>query len=399
MAGEAGERSDEMTQLVAALRPSAPDIRGAWDPRLGRYALLLAIAGLALSSGETRTIIAEALSEAYLAVSVFVAGTLALIYGLERLFKRDLGLVLARLQRWQVPAAALLGAFPGCGGAIVIVTQFTRGTVSFGSLVATLTATMGDAMFLLLATEPRTGLGVLALGIVVGTLSGWLVDALHGPRFLARRQVAGQAGPACPVGETRVRPLDGLWLLLLLPGLVVGILAAFQIEADSLLGSFGSLQPSLWLGVGGAVLALAMWAGRPNAALLDDGTSGRTESRVIADTNFITAWVVFAFLAYELGVHLTGIDLGTLFALWAPVVPLAAILVGWLPGCGPQIVVTTLYLSGALPLSAQLGNAISNDGDALFPALALAPKAAALATLYSTLPAILVAYTTLLVFE
>ena len=39
-----------------------------------------------------------------------------------------------------------------------------------------------------------------------------------------------------------------------------------------------------------------------------------------------------------------------------------------------------------------MGNAISNDGDALFPALALAPGAAVIATLYSAVPALLIAY-------
>ena len=75
------------------------------------------------------------------------------------------------------------------------------------------------------------------------------------------------------------------------------------------------------------------------------------------------------------------------------------VVVGFLPGCGPQIVVTTLYLAGLVPLSAQIGNAISNDGDALFPAIALAPRAAILATLYSGIPALLIAYSWYLLVE
>jgi hypothetical protein len=69
-----------------------------------------------------------------------------------------------------------------------------------------------------------------------------------------------------------------------------------------------------------------------------------------------------------------------------------AILVGLIPGCGPQIMVTSLYLAGTVPFSAQLGNAMANDGDALFPALAVAPKAAVVATLYSAVPAVIAAY-------
>jgi hypothetical protein len=64
-----------------------------------------------------------------------------------------------------------------------------------------------------------------------------------------------------------------------------------------------------------------------------------------------------------------------------------------------QIVVTTLYLAGAIPLSAQLSNAIANDGDALFPAIALAPRAAVLATFYSAIPALIVGYGWFILFE
>ena len=76
-----------------------------------------------------------------------------------------------------------------------------------------------------------------------------------------------------------------------------------------------------------------------------------------------------------------------------------AIFFGFLPGCGPQIIVTTFYLNGYIPLSAEMGNAIANDGDALFPAIALAPKAAIIATLYSGIPAIIVAYGYMYLFE
>jgi hypothetical protein len=45
-----------------------------------------------------------------------------------------------------------------------------------------------------------------------------------------------------------------------------------------------------------------------------------------------------------------------------------------------------------LPFAALIGNAISNDGDALFPAIALNPRAALIATGYSAIPALVVAY-------
>ena len=114
--------------------------------------------------------------------------------------------------------------------------------------------------------------------------------------------------------------------------------------------------------------------------------------QTIADTNFVTGWVIIAFLVFEVSLFITGYELATLFEGLAIWMPLIAVIIGLLPGCGPQVLVTTLYLSGIVPLSAQIGNAISNDGDALFPAIALAPKAALVATLYSTIPALLLAY-------
>ena len=121
--------------------------------------------------------------------------------------------------------------------------------------------------------------------------------------------------------------------------------------------------------------------------------------RVADDTNFVLGWVVAGFLAFEVVMLMVQLDLTSLPTLPSGVVIFAAVMVGCIPGCGPQILTTSLFLSGAIPMSAQLGNAISNDGDALFPALALAPRAALIATLYSTLPALVAAYGYAFLFE
>ena len=60
--------------------------------------------------------------------------------------------------------------------------------------------------------------------------------------------------------------------------------------------------------------------------------------------------------------------------------------------CGLQVLVATLYVNGVVPFAALIGNAISNDGDALFPAIALNPRAAIVATIYSAIPALVVGY-------
>ena len=364
-----------------------------------RLVAVLALAALVVSDAEIRRIVLAALSEAYLQVSVFVAATLAIFYALESWLGLDTDHLLRRYRRWQVPVAAFLGALPGCGGAVMVMTQYAAGKTGFGAVVAVLTATMGDAAFLLLAREPLTGLAIFALGLVVGILSGTVVDALHGPDFL--RLTGRNSNATCrrAAPAERTIALRGPWLALMVPGLIFGVLLAFQVDPGALLGPWsGTLDVTLVVGAAGALLAIVMWCLMPEAGPTLGapapirGRRASTIGRVIADTNFVTIWVIVAFLVYELGVHVTGADLAAWFDVWAPIVPLIGVLVGLLPGCGPQVVVTTLYLSGVAPLSAQVGNAISNDGDALFPAMAISPRAAVIATLYSAVPAIIVAY-------
>ncbi len=371
------------------------------NPRLMFPAILLF---LLVVSPELRNITLISLSDAFLQVSGFVAATLALVYWFEVAFGRDIGQMLHRSARLQPFFAALLGALPGCGGAIVVVTQYTRGYITFGGFVAVLVSTMGDAAFLLIAKEPATGLLVIGISIVVGTLSGLIVDAIHGDEFLrGNSAIVSDSGPHDARPPATRRHWQIAWLALIVPGFVLGVAVAFQFDPNTLFGHFGGYEPAIWLGAAGAFLCIVMWALSAGGGSIGIGGQARGGNsslvQTIADTNFVTAWVVMAFLGYELCVHVFGFDLAAAFKTWAWIVPVLALGIGFIPGCGPQIVVTTLYLAGAIPLSAQLANAISNDGDALFPALALAPRAAVLATLYSAAPALVVGYTWFFLFE
>ena len=335
-------------------------------------------------------VIFTSIADAYIQVSTFVAATLLIVFSIEKFLNVDVTAALRRDTFWQVPVAAALGALPGCGGAIIVVTQYVTGRLSFGSVVAVLTATMGDAAFLLIAQEPLTGLAIAVIGFVVGTLSGWIINVIHGSDFLR----GGIAKEFEHNEDSSTRWIDYLWLVMMIPGILLAVLVATQVDADAFLANPLFDRPATLLGVIGGVLALSMRLA-PRFGFLGDKAFSRNNTivrRTIADTNFVTTWVVAAFLLFELSVYFFGLDLKNLFTGMALYTPLMAVLVGFIPGCGPQVLVTTMYLSGVIPLSALLGNAISNDGDALFPAIAIAPRVAIVATLYSALPALLVSY-------
>ena len=354
----------------------------------------LLLLSLVFQGGEFGEVIRSSIIDAYIQVSVFVGFTLFVFIGLDSLTKFDVKNFLSKTQKFHVGIAAFLGAIPGCGGAIIVVTQYIQGRISFGSLVAVLTATMGDAAFLILAIEPTTGLLIFGIGIIVGSISGYIIDFIHGINFMQSETKIKVEFEK--INKTFVSNFNFFWLFLFIPGFVLGILVAFQIEFNSnIYKTF-----LVFIASAGAILSIFMWSLNPLSDFQCSTDKSRGfVSRVVDTTNFVTTWVISGFLVFEIFMYFTNLDLKIFFDLWLPFVPLVAILFGFLPGCGPQIVIATFYLNGYVPLSAELGNAISNDGDALFPAIALAPKAAIMATIYSAFPAIIVAYSYMIFFE
>jgi len=344
-----------------------------------------------------REITITALSDAFFQVSVFVAATLLIYYyAIEHIPQLEMSYLSAKSKSLEVLFASVLGALPGCGGAIIVVTQYTKGQASFGAIVAVLTATMGDAAFLLLATRPTEGLTIMAIGLVVGTLCGLIVNAIHKPDFL--RPSAQEQKHQVKVLPTKIIKISKpVWMFAIIPSLIIAFLIAFNVDFNQF-GQYTSTGISLF-GAAMALFTVVIWAYSSKGETYKEITSEEDECnppskliKVLQDTHFVTAWVVASFMLFEILVSVVGLDLKTWFMHYAYLAPLIAVVIGFLPGCGPQIIVTTLYIQGIIPFSALAANAISNDGDALFPAIAMAPKAAVIATLYTSIPALVVGY-------
>lgn len=344
-------------------------------------------------------------AEAFLEVGVFVAVMLA-AFGLIQWATGG------RAERWLAHhrhlgpvAGAALGVVPGCGGAIVVMPLYTRGAVSFGTVVAALVATMGDSSFVLLAAEPATAAALHGVLFVVGAACGTLVD-LAG--FTPRTEPAPRAEPIAPVAPRPVRStvgaaaaelgltgrtlavrspspaLLGFWGLVL-GGLVVAVPHVGQFLPE---GGWYGVDPVLAVGTPGALVMVSL-------ALLgrhaDGGPAPTTAWGVLRscarETASVTSWVILAFVVFEAVLLVPALDPGALPAVGIPGV-LAGALVGLAPSCGPQILLTGLYTQGAVPLAMLVANALSQDGDALLPLLTMDRRSALAAAAITTIPGV-----------
>ncbi|UJZ95655.1 putative manganese transporter [Photobacterium damselae subsp. damselae] len=387
-----------------------------WQLTNKRLILPVIILALLISTSPLRELTIQVLADGFWQVAAYVAATLAVYEFISTKLKHRNSQITKLIEHsviGQIVFSALMGALPGCGGAIIVMTQYVNGKLPFAAVVTVLTATMGDAAFLLLATKPTVGLFVIMISTVVAILSGLVIYKVHGVHFLKQGQHANEfveLQNCCRHSSSQdttpmlIKLQSKFWQWILIPAITIALLGSFQIDTNHLFNLPANTIETV--GAVAAIITIFLWALSREVSDYQSMVSedpkkpnDKAFNRIALDTNFVLSWVIGAFLAFELMIYWTQVDLNQLFNHWGILLPLIGVAIGLLPGCGPQIIVTSMFLAGTIPLSAQLGNAISNDGDALFPAIALAPKAALIATLYSSIPALLTAYTYFYLFE
>ncbi len=446
-----------------------------------------------MSLHDALDILIVSLRDGFVQVSAFVAVTVLLFSYLRYRTGDRIVTFLKNHKRMQPVAGALLGLTPGCGGAIVAMPLYVRGTISFGAVVATLGATAGDSAFVILAIAPGAGVYAYGLAFAASVAFGYAIDywglgigriddAVE--RIAASVRQGGFAttsvatsGPSVPVGAVQGRSEDqspaagspsvqsssslvddagpdlasadepsgsGLSRAVSPNRSPVHSAPACPPSAPSASGTSSPLSTMsiishgvhlLWwvvamVGLGAGVMYLAR--GAPEVAIevaptfyglftvagllgtalsvylyfvgrhyMDAHESGRIRERfgsayetfqhAALETSMVTVWVIAGYLLYEYTMGVFSLDIQTLAAAAGVVAPMAGAALGLVPGCTPQIIFAQLYaVEEAIPFSALVANAISQDGDALFPLMAIDLKAAVIATIYTTIPALVV---------
>ncbi len=399
-------------------------------------------------------IILSTAENAFLQVGVFV-GAVLLLFGFIN-YKRQGKFVesLERNKPWQPVFGSLLGLSPGCGGAIFVMPLYLKKTVSFGAVVATLIATMGDSAFVLMATHPKEYLLVSVVSLAVAVITGYLVDKLNLDKNYKKRHekiktklapmgknhseleanlvnkgihkekmqhIAHQEGDMVDlffhhgkqVAEeirwanvfTHKYAYKIFWGLVIV-GIVLGIAMLFQVDVNT---NFGIPYIGMIFGITGTVFSIVYMF--VNKKVVKNDCYIEEEQKIFSlketlihsaeDTAFVNTWVFVAYLVYEVIVYALGGEV--VVKEWMTSTGITTVfigaLIGLIPGCGPQIIFVSLYAKGMIPFAALLANAISQDGDALFPLLAIDKKSSLIATIITTIPALIVGVAVYLIFN
>lgn len=380
-------------------------------------------------------IIYIAASSTFIQVGAFVGITL-LFFGLID-YKTNGGFLngFKKHKKYQVIFGSLLGLTPGCGGAIMVMPLYLKGHATFGTMVATLISTMGDAAFILLVEDPLSLAWVLLISFITGITVGYILDCFKvGEKFTplyTEKQLAHDNwqfrpeqtefpdesivfhkqldnNPEMVIDQDKVIHIPNVqrffyhfrhhsapyifWFILVL-AFPLGILNLMQVNFDT---AFPIKNLGI-IGVIGTFFSIAY--NLISKKFLADDSLPETCSKINSlketfihnaeETAFVIMWVFIALLLYESAVYLIGGEevVAAFMQQTGYWTILVALLVGLIPGCGPHIILATMYTQGLIPFSALITNAICNDGDALFPILAMDKRASFWATIFGIIPA------------
>ena len=382
------------------------------------------------SGQDVLDIVVTSMRDAFLAVTVFVAVMVLLFSWLQYATSGRFVEYIQSHKKLQPVIGALMGLTPGCGGAIIMMPMYARGYVTYGTVVATLIATLGDSAFVLIGAAVADSsfiapmIAVHVISFVVGVLWGYIVDMTG----TTPSKPLGKFGPK--VGDDMIPESDedtslledlprevpeGIGYKILHQGYLfwwgvttIGFIFAILLLVWS--GQDPEYELKLaynpltidgfitWVGLLGTTLSVVLYVAQKNwfaddtEATIGDKLHSMRETMVHAasETAFVTFWVMIAYLAFEFTMLFSGVTEQDMArhgdGLIAVVV---AAIIGLIPGCGPQIIAITAYTKDMISFPALAANAISQDGDALFPLLVRHKAASLWATVHTTIPALI----------
>ena len=301
-----------------------------------------------------------------LAITTFVFVMMVWVDYINVLSRGSLSRIIAGGQGRQYVVSSLLGAVPGCLGAFMDVSFYLHGLISFGAIVAGMIATSGDEAFVMIAMFPKQALLLTLVLILVGIVSGWLVDRLGTRiRFLPKArcmivQLHEQDECRCfswPqfLSDLRNLSMARFALIILLALALYGFVS----------GSVGSLTWD-WKRVTFTVLtsSVLLIVLTVPEHYLEEHVWNHIVKRHLWR---VTIWTFGSLGLVSLGTHYFSVgQFVQAHMVWVFLIACAA---GIIPESGPHLIFVVLFAEGMIPFSVLLASSIVQDGHGLLPLL------------------------------
>ena len=288
----------------------------------------------------------------------------------------------------QIVVSALLGWIPGCIGGFASVSLFSHGMISFGALVAMLIATSGDEAFVMLTLFPGKALWISALILVIGIVTGVLIDYV-GPKLglkpyalktcdemqIHDEDLHEHKHEHAHTQEEKSRKWHFFtWKRILLfigTGLYIAALATGLLEHEHE-GGVGddhgfNLLSEDWMNMVFAAVSLIM------VGVVAFGTDHFVEEHLWHHVIARHALKIFAWtfgVLILLGFITEVVDISSWIGENIPLMIVLATLIGIIPESGPHLIFVTLFAAGVIPAPVLIASCISQDGHASLPLLA-----------------------------
>ncbi|MBN2662761.1 MAG: arsenic efflux protein [Bacteroidales bacterium] len=276
---------------------------------------------------------------------------------------------------WQVIIAAMLGIIPGCLGTFVAVSLYAHRVIGFPALVTVMIASSGDEAFVMFSEIPEQALYINLALILIAIIVGFILNLIFKDKNfmkLHNNMLHSHSDPNCVCFDWKMLVEEykniSFQRLLLIVGSVLFLFFLFT----------GKIGPAEWnekkiifLIVGSIMLFIV--ATVPEHFLIEHLWKHTIKKHLFR----IFLWTFGALLVIEIFIPMLNLTEETFKNIsdnYFVLLLLVAVLVGFIPESGPNLVFVFLFASGFIPLSILVANSIVQDGHGGLPLLAESPK-------------------------
>lgn len=303
-----------------------------------------------------------------LMITVFVMFMMILIEYINVQTKATWIRKLQKSPKLQIIIAGLLGIIPGCMGAFAVVSLYTHRMMSFAALVTVMIATSGDEAFVMLSLFPGKALFLTFILFIIAVVTGFIIS------YIGKNDLKVKPAGYVIHKDDYCNCFSGNIILKQLKHITFerAVLILFTSLFISLL-LIGVIGPGEWdwkriaFFIGGLFLLFVFFT-VPDHFLKEHLYRHILRKHLLQ--LFLWTWGAFIVLHFvESNIEFTGLIKDNIYY-----VLLLAVLFGFIPQSGPQLLFVTMFSQSIIPFSILLSNSIVQDGHGILPLLAESRK-------------------------